>query len=132
MSKWPGTWKCVCDVCGFWFYSDQLQKRWDGLMCCEKDWEVRHPSTFVRTIAEHITPPWVRPPPPDQFIYFCNLYNRQAIAGVGVAGCAIAGYHADYVQDVLVGDGSISTETFYLVDDFGNYFVNDDGARYVQ
>ena len=47
-----GSWKCVCDVCGFEFLSQQLKKRWDGLMVCRDDWETRHPQDFVRPVKE--------------------------------------------------------------------------------
>lgn len=62
-----GVWKAICDVCGFEFFSDELEKRWDGLMVCRKDFETRHPQEFMRPIVEHKIP-WSRPEQPDVFI----------------------------------------------------------------
>ena len=58
--KWPGTWATICDVCGFRFPSDKLHKRWDGLMTCSADWELRHPQDFIKIKAEKIAPDFVR------------------------------------------------------------------------
>lgn len=88
---WPGTWKTVCDVCGFWFPSDQLKDRWDGLKTCQKDWEIKHPQLTIRVPPEHVVPPWTRPPPTDYEPYICYLYARSAYAGLAEAGCAQAG-----------------------------------------
>jgi len=128
MSRWPGTWLCVCDVCGFEFHSDELSKRWDGLMVCKDDYEQRHPSDYVRVVPEHIVPPWVRPEPPDVFIGFCTLYGRTAFAGIGEAGCMIAGnsFGIVNVQDI----GTI-TESVFLVDDDGNFYTDDEGNFYI-
>ncbi|HET8686202.1 MAG TPA: hypothetical protein VFM18_06005 [Methanosarcina sp.] len=59
--KWPGTWATICDVCGLRFPSDKLMKRWDGLMTCKDDWELRHPQDFIKIRPEKIAPDWVRP-----------------------------------------------------------------------
>jgi len=53
-------WNAVCDVCGFEFKSSKLQKRWDGLYVCKKDYEKRHPSDLFRMPKEDTTVPWVR------------------------------------------------------------------------
>ncbi|HET8688199.1 MAG TPA: hypothetical protein VFM18_16315 [Methanosarcina sp.] len=58
--KWPGTWATICDVCGLRFPSDKLMKRWDGLMTCKDDWELRHPQDFIKIRPEKIAPDWVR------------------------------------------------------------------------
>lgn len=63
-----GEWNAICDVCGLKFKSSMLQRRWDGLMTCDKDWETRHPQDFLRVNKEVISPPWVRPEGEDSFI----------------------------------------------------------------
>lgn len=88
---WPGTWATVCDVCGFRFPSNQLKLRWDNLMVCKDDWEIKHPQLFVKVSPEEIAPPWVRPSPQPQYLLYCTLITRQGVAGLGVAGCATAG-----------------------------------------
>jgi len=91
MSRWPGTWKAICDVCGFEFYSDELKQRWDGLMVCSHDWEPRHPQDFVRGVPDNPAPPWVRSEPPDEFIHVCDIIGVQPWADYAVAGCATVG-----------------------------------------
>lgn len=89
--KWPGTWATVCDVCGFRFPSNELHLRWDNLMVCKNDYETKHPQLFVKVNPEEIAPPWVRPETQPSYILVCTAITRQGVAGIGVAGCAIAG-----------------------------------------
>ncbi len=97
MARWPGTWRVICDVCGFEFASDEVRKRWDNLYVCDKDWEHRHPQDFLRTRVENVTPPFVRPEPVDTFVNvtytpnYCDIVGQLGVAGYGVAGCMIAG-----------------------------------------
>lgn len=68
-SNWAnGGWLVICDVCGRKFKEDRLRMRWDGLMTCEGDWEVRQPQDFVRGVADIQAPPYVRPEQQNQFI----------------------------------------------------------------
>lgn len=89
---WPGTWKAVCDVCGFWFPSNEMKDRWDGLKVCPKDWEIKHPQLNIRVYPETIAPPWVRSDPEDAFAPVCTLITKQAIPGIGIPGCMIPGF----------------------------------------
>ncbi len=84
---WPGTWKTICDVCGIRYSSDDLKRRWDGLMVCDKDWEMKHPQLYIKVNPERIAPPWVRPEPDDQFENVCYLYGLSAYADLGQADC---------------------------------------------
>ncbi len=63
-----GAFNAICDVCGFKFKSYELQKRWDGAMTCETDWEMRNPQDFLRIPEEKVSPPWARPEGEDQFV----------------------------------------------------------------
>lgn len=63
-----GEWKCLCDICGREFLASELQKRWDGFMVCDSDYEPRHPQDFVRGVADYQAPPYTRPEPADQFV----------------------------------------------------------------
>lgn len=64
-----GEWKADCDVCGRTYKASELQKRWDGLMCCSRGcWEPRQPQDFVRGVADYQAPGWTRPEPQDEFI----------------------------------------------------------------
>ena len=87
---WPGTWKIVCDVCGFDFASDRVRERWDGLIVCEKDFEHDHPQKFIR-VTENSTPPDpIRTEGEDEFIFICWLYALSAYADLAEADCAQA------------------------------------------
>jgi hypothetical protein len=63
-----GDWIADCDVCGRKYKASALSQRWDGLMCCDDDWEIRQPQDFVRGVPDTQIAPWLRPEPPDQFI----------------------------------------------------------------
>ena len=64
-----GDWNVLCDSCGRKFKASQVQKRWDGLMVCKEDWEMRHPQDFLRVQKERIAVPFSRPyPAQDTFI----------------------------------------------------------------
>lgn len=57
-----GDWIADCDVCGFRFHASDLRKRWDELMVCKDDWEVRQPQDFVKGLPDNSNVPWSRPP----------------------------------------------------------------------
>mgnify|MGYP003659076595 CR=1 FL=1 len=87
-----GNWNAICDSCGRKFKASQLLRRWDGLMVCKEDYEVRHPQNFLRVQKERISVPWVRPQPEvDTFVNYCNIFNSQGIAGIGLSGCMVSG-----------------------------------------
>ena len=57
-----GDYLADCDSCGFTFLASQLQRRWDGFMVCDKDYEERHPSDLFRISRTDRPVPWTRPP----------------------------------------------------------------------
>ena len=63
-----GDWIAMCDVCGRKYKASNLQKRWDGLMCCHEDWEIRQPQDFVRGVQDTQIAPWLRDEPSDSFV----------------------------------------------------------------
>lgn len=63
-----GDWIADCDVCGRKYKASDLTQRWDGLMCCEDDWEIRQPQDFVRGVPDTQIAPWLRPEPADSFV----------------------------------------------------------------
>ena len=63
-----GQWNVICDVCGFKFKSGQIQKRWDGLYVCPKDYEPRHPQDFLRGIPDDQSVAFTRPEATDTFL----------------------------------------------------------------
>ena len=86
----PGDHWVTCDVCGFNYRQSMMRKRWDNLIVCPYDFELRHPQDFVRAVKDDISAKGlVRVEPADSFIGVCT--NRSAVAGVAIAGCAIVG-----------------------------------------
>lgn len=92
-----GDYKALCDGCGFEFKASELRERYDGMMVCQEDWEPRHPSERPLSIRSPRALPWTRPEGPDVFTNpICTLLGRQGVAGLGIAGCAIAGLDLGY------------------------------------
>lgn len=87
----PGSWNVHCDVCGFKFKSDQIKKRWDGLMVCGKDWEHDHPQKFLRVREDKQSVPFVREQNDDTFLTVCYLWDRSSYADLASADCAVVG-----------------------------------------
>jgi len=69
-----GDWNAICDCCGRQYKGSQLQLRWDGLMVCSQDFEVRHPQDFVRGVADYQAPKWTRPESQDTFVDVNSIY----------------------------------------------------------
>ncbi len=93
-----GNWNALCDSCGRKFKALDLQRRWDGLMVCKEDYEIRHPSDFLRVQTEKIAVDFVRPyPEEDVFItYFCSIRETNGKADIGTADCARVEFDVPY------------------------------------
>jgi len=91
-----GSWNAICDVCSFKFKADQLRKRWDGLMVCDKDFELDHPQKYLKVFEDKTSVPWVRSRPADVFITECNALTSSSVAGYVTVGCWIAGKPAPF------------------------------------
>lgn len=86
----------ICDRCGFVLYASESKKTWDGLIVCPDDWEPRHPQDFLRGIKDDQSVRVSRPRPTDIFIETGvapppSSCSDSGIAGIGQAGCMIAG-----------------------------------------
>lgn len=95
-----GRWNVICDVCGRKFKNTDVRKRWDGLVVCDKDYETRHIADFIKPNVEHNNVRDARPEQADVFVTvnfidtgdtICVPGTQFAIAGIGVAGCMVAG-----------------------------------------
>lgn len=98
-----GNWNCLCDSCGRKFKALDLRRRWDGLMVCAEDYEIRHPSDFLRVQKEKIAVDFSRPyPTADTFIGpSCSVKDSTGRAGVGTADCARVEYTPTNTWDDL-------------------------------
>jgi len=85
-----GSYNVICDSCGLKFKSHELQRRWDGLMVCSKDYEQRHPQDFIRSRPEKNTVPFSRPEAEDTFLHdSCTVTGLTSYAGYATAGCSL-------------------------------------------
>lgn len=87
-----GCWNVVCQVCGSQCKSDEIKKRWDGVLVCKDDWEPRHILDFIRPVTERSGVPFANPEPTDVFINITYKQSTMAVAGFAVAGLAVTGY----------------------------------------
>lgn len=94
----PGNWVALCDSCGRKFKALDLQRRWDGLMVCKEDYELRHPSDFLRVQREKIAVAFSRPYPlADVFTgYTCSIVEINPVANIATADCARVGITLPY------------------------------------
>ena len=81
-----GDWIADCDVCGRKYKASMLTQRWDGLMCCDDDWEIRQPQDFVRGVPDTQIAPWLRPEPPN---YFLPITQSQGIAAQSISNVTL-------------------------------------------
>lgn len=94
----PGSWNVICDSCGKKIKASEAKQRWDGLIVCPDDFEMRQPQDFVKARADKISVPFTRPRPTDEFVFSCDLFTSSNAADVGVADCAKANNIAWWVQ----------------------------------
>ena len=88
-----GDWNAICDICGRHVKASELQKRWDGFMVCEMDFEMRHPQDFVRGVADFQAPPFTRPEAADSFVTVINIasISSSAVGGFVLGGKVLGG-----------------------------------------
>lgn len=83
-----GCWNVICMVCGRKLKSNQVKKRWDGLIVCESDYENRNILDFTRVQPEMGAVPWAAPEiVTDQFVWVCYIENRRGGADYYTADC---------------------------------------------
>lgn len=98
----PGDFNVICDVCGQNIKASVSRKRWDGLIVCPDDYELRHPMDFIKTPIDNISVPFSRPRPPDEFTNVCNQATSSSYAGLSSADCAqVAQYFGLSYEDLL-------------------------------
>ena len=87
----------ICDRCGVAYRNSVMKEQWDGLIVDPGCFEHRHPQDLVRGMKDDTRAlGYVRPDDADNSNAgidgsVCNLTNSAAVAGIGVAGCAVAG-----------------------------------------
>lgn len=114
-----GSWNAICDRCGGKFKSHDLRLTWDRLRVCDRCWETRHPQDWVRAAPAERPPDWTRPESAPIFVLFCDKCGMSAVAGIGTAGCALAGWVSPLVEECGFGDGLCTIEGSSDVADVG-------------
>jgi hypothetical protein len=105
---WPGTWKVACHVCGIWYTSNEIRKRWDGVLVCPKDYEERHPQTLIRIDTRTSVPEFISKDSTDTFNGQCSVSGSSGYSGFAVAGCSLSGndrIKAAYLDIIHNGHG---------------------------
>lgn len=106
-----GDWIALCDVCGRKYKASVLKKRWDGLMCCDDDWEIRQPQDFVRGVADTQIAPWLRDEPSNSFINFNFTPPAVTIQVIETASLSLAIIKKDYTDKDLINGFVLNTLT---------------------
>lgn len=91
-----GAWNVVCQVCGRKYKSDEVRKRWDGLIVCHNDFENRHILDFLKVREDDPAVPYVSPESTDQFIFVCHFPQTVGMADIGVADCSVADFSVSH------------------------------------
>lgn len=89
-----GEYKVVCQVCQAEYYASELVKRYDGLMVCKHDNDLRNPADLYGYIARPQNVPYTSPRNNDvttSTLSSCTIEGRSAYAGRAIAGCMVAG-----------------------------------------
>ena len=111
-TQWPGNWKVACHVCGMWYPSGEIRRRWDGVLACPKDWETRHPQTLIKIREETAKPTFVsKDQSPDTFVTVCSLQAQSCYSGLATSGCARSGnqqYTFTFLHDLTTNGHNIT------------------------
>jgi len=104
-----GTSNAICAVCGFKRKRSEMKLRWDGVWCCEQDWEIRQPQDFVRGVPQETAMEWTQPEVPDNFDEYVNLAGGSGYLG----GTAIIDNNGQTVG-VMYGNVLQGTPSIFL------------------
>ena len=111
-TSWPGNWKVACHVCGFWYPSSDIKRRWDGVLTCPKDFETKHPQLTIKLREETAVPAFASKEPDNpQFVGTCTLAGSSCFSGMAKAGCAKTGnqrYSARFLWDLTTNGHTIT------------------------
>lgn len=75
----PGSYLFICDVCGNKYHKEEMRKRWDNMIVCPDDYEMRHPQDFLRAREDRQSVPISRPRPVDVFRHVEGLRDTVEI-----------------------------------------------------
>ncbi len=87
-----GDWYVTCDVCSKQMLASETKHRWDGMLVCAADFEMRHPQDLIKHRTEKISVPFTRIEPPDEFVIVSFLGDY---------------IDADYIDDFYIEEGTV-------------------------
>jgi hypothetical protein len=103
-----GSHNILCDVCGGKFKFNQVQKNWQGLIVCKKDFETDHPQKYIRVRESGLAVPEIRNRPQDVFVDVCTAWASSGFADLAEADCARADQSAiPYTTLVMLKQASV-------------------------
>lgn len=63
-----GDYYMICDRCHFKFRRSQMQRTYDGLWVCWKDYEDQHPQELIQSTPDNINVDISRPEPVEFYV----------------------------------------------------------------
>lgn len=118
-----GEWNVICDSCGKKIKAEDAKQRWDGLIVCPADFEMRQPQDFVKARADKITVPFTRPIPTNTFIYTEGFFDTVSI----IDDCGSINY-IDPLSGYFLEDYMIDNCTLTIVMDWNLTFTDTVGS----
>lgn len=121
-----GGWNVICDSCGKKIKASDAKQRWDGLVVCPEDFEMRQPQDFVKARSDKITVPFSRPRPTDVFKYTEGVYDPIHFSDTLVSSTT---YNRSFGDSITVSDNSLVQKIIrafetVVIDDGDGYYVD--------
>lgn len=103
----PGDHWVECDVCGFEYRHSVMKERWDNLVVCPQDYEVRHPQDFVRGREEDQNAKGLQRSQTNEAFIDNPCFDHSAIPNKMIPGCILPGRDPDNYSPVPPGSFTI-------------------------
>lgn len=123
-----GSYYFICDVCGEKHHKEDMRIRWDNMVVCPKDYEVRHPQDFLRAREDRQSVPISRPRPTDSFVPIA--FTAYPTDSVGLLDSIVYAMHyvrslsdtATLSDSLNIGFGTTLSDTTTLTDSIVTHF----------
>jgi len=112
-----GEHSAICDICGMKFKASKLRLRWDGLMVCRDDFEVRHPQELIRSIPDQNKLSWTRPEAVDKGSTPLGFYDPFSFTGEPSLLWHYSRTLSDnfsFTESLIIVKGKVFNESFTL------------------
>lgn len=121
-----GGWNVICDSCGKKIKASEAKQRWDGLIVCPADFEMRQPQDFVKARQDKITVPFTRPRPTDAFILVQGVNDPVSVVDVLTTNATYTRNINDFVTvvDALAKQNSFIYSDIIPADDGSDQYID--------